>query len=208
MCAVSTLNLENSETQTTYHHGNLRESLLINALELLESTQSTDFSLRELTRMTGVSANAAYRHFANKEKLLTALAAHGFEQMSLLQASAVNAANTPREGFLQAGRAYIAFATQHPALFRLMFGRFAITHRDDTLNAAAQLSYNGMLYSAAAAFGVDVEDTDMKTIAATAWSVVHGLSHLIIDGQFEGLTNNLDHLINQVLQRSIAGHGQ
>ena len=202
MCAVSTLNgLKNDDAQA-YHHGNLREALLINGLALLESTQGTEFSLRELSRVVGVSANAAYRHFANKEELLTAMAIHGFQQMVARQAEQVQSASNAGNGFLSAGRAYVDFARQNPALFRLMFGRFAATQRNEELSAAAQLAYQGMRYSAAAALDKSPDDAEMTVVAMQAWSLVHGLSHLIIDGQFDAHTDNIDQMIDAVFQQA------
>jgi len=60
-----------------YHHGNLRRSLLDKGLELLESRENAEISLRELAREVGVSTNAAYRHFENKDALMVALAVEG-----------------------------------------------------------------------------------------------------------------------------------
>ncbi len=199
---MSTLNgLKNDDTQA-YHHGNLREALLINGLTLLESTRGTEFSLRELTRVVGVSANAAYRHFANKEELLTAMAIHGFQQMVARQAEQIQSASHPVNGFLSAGRAYVDFARQNPALFRLMFGRFAATHRNEELSVAAQLAYEGMRYSAAAALEKSPDDAEITVVAMQAWSLVHGLSHLIIDGQFDTHTDNINKMIDAVLQQA------
>jgi len=65
-----------------YHHGNLREALLERGLVLLEQGPETDFSLRELARRVGVSANATYRHFANKEALTRAMAGAGFRRLT------------------------------------------------------------------------------------------------------------------------------
>src|SRR2546428_5567598 len=66
---------------TTYHHGNLRTALLRAAGERLEKQGITALSLREAARRVGVSHNAPYRHFADREALLAALAAQGFEML-------------------------------------------------------------------------------------------------------------------------------
>ena len=72
MCAVS--------TSRPYHHGDLRAALLDAALELLEEDET--FSLRAVARRAGVSPNAPYRHYADKEALLAALATYGFAQLA------------------------------------------------------------------------------------------------------------------------------
>lgn len=207
MCMVSTLNESSSiphpESKAAsghnYHHGNLRAALIHSGLATLEATQSTEFSLRELTRMIGVSVNAAYRHFTNKDELLSALAIHGFQQLLTRQAEAVHDHTSPRDKFLAAGRAYIDFARQQPALFRLMFGRFATTHRSEALNDSAELAYQGMRYSTALMLGLSIEDDKVIARAMQAWSVIHGLSHLIIDGQIHLHTQDVDGLIDVIL---------
>ncbi len=202
---MSTLNqAESASAADSYHHGNLRETLLTEGLLRLESTSGGEVSLRELSRQVGVSANAVYRHFANKDALLTAMATRGFEQLITAQATAVQSTPDPKMGFLNAGKVYIHFARQHPALFRLMYGRFAVTHRDEQLQTMAQLAYEGMRYCAASAYQLDYDSEYTKTIAARAWSMVHGLSQLIIDGQFEHHSDNLDALIDRVIQIDLA----
>lgn len=198
MYIVSTLN---SNEASSYHHGNLREALLINGLKLLEATQGVDFSMRELTRMIGVSANAVYRHFLNKEELLTALAIYGFEQLLEAQARVINDARNPQEGFLNSGKEYIYFAIKNPSLFKLMYGRFTVKQDDEKLKNMTNLFYTGMSFSAAAAFNEEVNTHKIQTITTLAWGTVHGLSHLIIDGQFDHLTEDaimtmIDDVIN------------
>ena len=192
MCTVSTSN---------YHHGNLREALLAAGLEKLESEQSPEFSLRELTRQVGVSVNAAYRHFASKEDLLCAMAAEGFRQLCVEQATAMQV-DSVEQGFREAGRTYVSFARRRPALFRLMFSRFAVTNRNDELNAGAQMAYEGMRHGVAAILDKPPEDLDVVITSMYAWSLVHGLSHLIIDGQFDSHTDDIDGLVNSVLQHA------
>lgn len=201
MFTVSTLNKKVVDLASTYHHGNLRETLLSQGLILLESSQGTGFSMRELTRIIGVSANSVYRHFANKEELLIALAIHGFEQLLTLQAKAIQQAPDSRQGFILSGKEYIDFAIQHPALFRLMYGRFAVTKADDNLKAMANLAYTGMLYAIANILDVPIEDEKAKILAIKSWSVVHGLSHLLVEGQFDDLSEiDRNNMILQVLE--------
>lgn len=190
----------------SYHHGNLREALLAKGLEMLEAGES-DFSLRELTRRVGVSANAVYRHFAGKEALLSAMAAEGFHRLTSAQAMAVQGGTTPATGFLEAGRAYVRFARRHPALFRLMFGRFAASNPDPELRAAAQLSYEGMRFSVAAILRRPVADAEVLATAMRAWSLVHGLSQLIIDGQMDAHALDIDSLVDAVLSQSAFERG-
>lgn len=168
-----------------YHHGHLREALVAEGLRLLEETGEAAFSLRELARRLGVSANAAYRHFASKDALLEALAADGFRRFGAAQAQAVVASGHPRRGFLAAGHAYVDFARAQPALFRLMFGRFSAGRGEGEMAQAGEWAFQGLRHAVAAALGMAVEDPVVDVAALHAWSLVHGISLLVLDGQFE-----------------------
>ena len=170
---------------SSYHHGHLREALLREGLLLLEEGGEAGFSLRELARRVGVSANAAYRHFARKEALLEALAADGFHRFAAAQAMAAVSGADPREGFLAAGHAYVDFARAQPALFRLMFGRFSAAREDGDMTQAGELAFQGLRHGVAAALGKKVTDPVVDVAALHAWSLVHGLSLLALDGQLE-----------------------
>ena len=200
MCAVSTSMETAAESPPGYHHGNLREALVAAGLAHLDAGRSPDFSLRELTRQVGVSANAAYRHFASKEDLLIAMALEGFRRLTLEQASALQAQASLAAGFMAAGRAYVAFAQRHPALFRLMFGRFVASNGSEELRAAARMAYDGMRHCVAAVLVRPVDDAQVEVAAAHTWSVIHGLGHLLIDGQFDTKTADIERLIEAVLQ--------
>src|SRR6516164_5193274 len=101
-----------------YRHGNLPVALLAAAREILDESGMQAVGLRETARRVGVSATAAYRHFASKEDLLASVAAEGFRELGL-------AMETGRRGvnpLSRAGLAYVEFALQNRGLFRLMFG--------------------------------------------------------------------------------------
>ena len=142
---------------STYHHGELRDAVLRTAGSILEKEGLAALSLREVARRAGVSHNAPYRHFRDREELLAALAADGFERL----ADALQ--SRPRR---ELGEAYVEFALANPQRFRLM-------QRD-------RRAYEALLNSFA-----DLGE-DAPYAAAAAWALVHGLSHLMLDGHFEG----------------------
>ena len=128
---------------------------------MLEKQGLTSLSLRELARRAGVSHNAPYRHFPDRESLLTALAAEGFELLGdALQ-------SRPRR---EMGEAYVEFALQHPQRFRLMFGG-VLPGRDRRAYESLQTAFADLGEHA-------------QYAAAAAWGLVHGLSHLLLDGHF------------------------
>lgn len=141
---------------TTYHHGDLRAAILEAAVRMLEKEGAEGVNVREAARRAGVSHNAPYRHFPDRAALLEALARQGLDQ---LMKALENRSGRDLTG------AYVRFALMHPQLFRLMFsGR-----RAPELEARF-----------AAAFA------DMgKLGAAAAWSLVHGLALLLLDGHFK-----------------------
>lgn len=187
-----------AKSPARYHHGNLRDALVAAGLALLAEGEAEP-GLRELARRLGVSANATYRHFADKNALLSALAAEGFRQLAAAQLQAALTADEPVGRFFATGRAYVHFARQHPALFRLMFSRFAQAGRSDELAAASGLAYEGLRQGVAAALRLAPDSEAVTAAAMHAWSLVHGLSHLILDGQFAALGQDEDAMIDRVL---------
>jgi AcrR family transcriptional regulator len=164
MCTVST-------SGSAYHHGELRPALLRAAARVLEKEGPAALSLRGLARRAGVSHNAPYRHFADREALLAALAADGFRLLGEALAGASGRAM---------GEAYVRFALEHPQRFRLMFGGHLSMARHRELGEAAAHPYQALLD----AFRTQPSIAEPEKAAAAAWSLVHGLAHLLLEGQF------------------------
>jgi len=101
--------------------------------------------------------------------------------------------------FLATGCAYVRFARTHPALFRLMFGRFFMEHRDEDLQRASDQAFDSLKQGVAAALGLAVEDDATRLAAFNAWAVVHGFSNLILDGQIRGDDQELEQVVEQGL---------
>jgi len=152
-----------STLDSPYHHGDLRAALLDQADALLDAGGDGAVSLREVARAAGVSATAAYRHFADKESLLAALAARHYAEFGQILAGAPLA---------EMGRAYIRFALARPGRFRLMFGPL-LAHAGAHPDLAAA---SGAAFAALSAAAPSPDD------ALRAWGLVHGLAHLLLDG--------------------------
>ena len=165
----------------TYHHGDLRSVLLDVADRLLDEDEAGTFSLREVARRAGVSAPAAYRHFRDKEALLAALAAKGFDDFALALEEAIGGAANPLAAM---GQTYVRFAVARPGRFRLMYGR-AISDRSKypELESARLASVDAMR-TAIAASPQAVADPGVASLKL--WCMVHGLSQLILDGMLAG----------------------
>ena len=186
-----------------YHHGNLRAALIEAGLKALEVNDRRELSLRELARRVGVSANASYRHFANKEALLSALAAEGFRRLQAAYTKASAQQSRPDAGFRAAGRVYVQFAIDNPALFRLMFEHFTFIQKDPELLEASMACFQWMLNFLAGMIGLTPNDPRVLLNALVGWSTVHGLSHLVLSGQLESIGGITDQLIDAVVNTDV-----
>ncbi len=195
--------LDPSPGTTTYHHGHLREALLDACLQALDvpAATLTHISLREMARQVGVSPNAAYRHFANKDDLLQAAAAEGFKRLATASAQAMMSHADALQGFRATGLAYVRFARQHPVLFRLMFACPHEQTQNADLSSAALMAFEAMKASAAHVAGLAPEDPAALLVALRAWTIAHGLAHLSLDRQLDQLTTDVDALVEAVLDQ-------
>ncbi len=164
--------------RSTYHHGNLRPALIAAARALLDEGGPGAVGLREAARRVGVSPTATYRHFRDKDDLLAAVAAEGFREF------AAALARGGRESFSAMGAAYVDFALARPGMFRLMFSPLlARSELHPELKAAADEAFAQLRRGVESrAAGGEDKSEGVDAAAIAAWSLVHGLSHLILDG--------------------------
>ena len=164
-----------SQTEkATYHHGDLRQSLLDATLALLAEGQEP--SLRAVARRAGVSPMAPYRHYPDKDALLTAVALRGIEALHRAVSEA-DAAAPAGGGLLAQGQAYVRYAADHPVLFRLMFGP-ARPHAGGAICTASETVRQVMLHRLA----IEAPDRFSPELAVGCWALIHGLALLVIDG--------------------------
>lgn len=171
----------------SYHHGNLRTSLLDAAVATVTEHGPQALVLRDLARQVGVSHNAAYRHFADREELVTEVAAIAMErlvarlQQRLEQVAATDPVLRARRRLAEIGRGYVDFAVSETGLFRLAFSSTATV-----ATAASSPSRDplGLLTTCLDDLvTVGFLSPEARTDAeATCWSGVHGFSVLHIDG--------------------------
>lgn len=189
------------KARDSYHHGDLRAALIGEGMKLLESQDFEALSLREVARNLGVSATAVYRHFPAKEDLLKALAGRGLAMLAEQQQWAAAKAKGA-VAFAETGRAYVRFALSNPNLFRLIFihtpGRLR-PEVDSPEGSPARLLRNYM----AGALGPRATQEQIFVAALRAWSLVHGLSMLILDEQVDRKV--AEAMIDQVIGRDQIG---
>jgi AcrR family transcriptional regulator len=176
------------KAKTDYHHGNLRRALIEAAVKMIAKRGIDALNLRELAARVGVTAGAPYHHFANRSELLRAIAEEGFEKFEALLIAERDAAPADSSARLEAlGRAYVSFAVAHPGYFRVMFHGEAMTSgpTGPSLRAFHLLRDAVVACQAAGA----APKGDPAPLVLTAWSAVHGLATLWVDGAlpFEGM---------------------
>ncbi|WP_404951335.1 TetR/AcrR family transcriptional regulator [Streptomyces sp. ARC12] len=164
---------------STYHHGDLRAACLRAARELLEEDGSAGLSLRAVARRAGVSATAPYRHYADREALVSAVAAEGYRELAEHLVRAHPAPSTPDE-LAAVAVAYVRFALEHPALFRAMFAEPCDPTSEERVAATEAISRYVRTIVGATFPGVDAD-----ALSTTVWALVHGLAFLHLDGKLD-----------------------
>lgn len=193
-----------------YHHGDLRRALLEAAAK---APDIEHISLRELAAGLGVSAAAAYRHFDSREALLAELAAVGIGQLQQcfaetfdLQAPAADAQEAIARLYRLA-LAYLRFADEQPAMWRLIFGVYAVQTRASALQSGAPTSYSYLpaalqgLYTTGVIAAPPVPGDLLFT-----WSTVHGAAALRV-GNVAAALGEVEQVGGEVVQRVLRGIG-
>ena len=167
-----------------YHHGDLPEALVRAAVDLLEEGGAADLSLRAAARRAGVSTGAPYRHFADRDALLSAVAAVGYRDLAAGLAAAHPAPTMP-DDLADIAVAYVEFALARPGLFRVMFaGQCDPTSPE---RVAAVVAINEYLQSIVRQA---LPSDDPEAMAAAVWGLVHGLAFLHLDGKLDSSSTN------------------
>jgi AcrR family transcriptional regulator len=164
-----------------YHHGNLREALLDAALALISEVGPQAFTLREVARRAGVSHNAPYRHFRDKDELLAVVAVQGFERLTASMKRCASRGSSPKDRFRLCGRAYVSFALRWSQHFVVMFDLPSTREKYPEHAAAGDEAFDTLLK-----YIVDCQESgalapgDPKQLAFIAWSIVHGIAKLAV----------------------------
>jgi AcrR family transcriptional regulator len=162
-----------------YHHGHLQDALLQAAIHLISETGPAGLSLREVARRAGVSHNAPYRHFQDREELLAAVAAQGFRELTQAMLDGAAKQSTAMGRLKLAGLAYVEFALRRKEHFTVMFDA-PLSKRHIPISAEAGEQAFGTLVSLVK----NCQDEgqlpagDSRQFALFAWSIVHGVAKL------------------------------
>jgi AcrR family transcriptional regulator len=184
LVALSTRKVEGKGGR--YHHGDLRRALIEAAIDLVGTQGPSGLTLREAARRAGVTHAAPYRHFADKEALLAAVAEEGFISLRAVieQVVASSTGIAQLEGI---GVAYVRFARAHPSQFRVMFGaEIGDKRRYPSLIEADQSVFDVLTGAIRAAQERgELVPGNPARMGMVTWSMLHGVAALVVDGQME-----------------------
>lgn len=163
---------------------NLRRTILDASLGLIASEGLEGFSMREVARRAGVSHQAPYHHFPDRESIMAAIVAEGFTRLRDVSLAALDGLSDPFARLSAVGRAYIQFALDNPAHFTLMFrSEHVREEKHDEAAACAQGAFDVLVQIADEVAAHSSHNT--RTIILTAWSTVHGVATLMLEGKLD-----------------------
>jgi AcrR family transcriptional regulator len=169
-----------------YHHGNLKEALLQAALDLIGQKGAAGFTFADAARMAGVSPAAPYRHFRDRDELLSSIAQRGFEQFEQVLGGAWDDGRPDTmTAFERVGKAYLAFAREEPAYYSAMFESGVPSDANPQLLAAGERAF-GIIRAAAERLAALVPAGTPRPpammMALHFWSMSHGIASLFSRG--------------------------
>jgi len=187
-----------------YHHGDLSRALVLAGRRILEKEGPNALSLRAVAREAGVSPAAPYHHFKDKCDLLAAVAGEGWHELSLAIVEARARAKDPRHGLSEIGVAYVTFARENPALYRLMYNS-ACDQEDMPDHAKGESSGWSQVRAALIAVGVDPDnDLELKLATIASWCAAHGVAEMVGFKEFKDLKEALGG--EEAFSRAILDH--
>lgn len=182
-----------------YHHGDLHNVLLRVAEAELAERGIEAFSLRSVAKRAGVSHAAPAHHFGDTDGLLTALAAKGFREfLAAMTAREARAGPDPQSQVVAAGRGYVDFALERPALFRLLFGSTRPCYANPELELASNAAFRHLVDL------VQVLGGDTATDVPAIWAVAHGLADLLASGRLKMVGNSAgetDAMVDTIIRK-------
>ena len=199
-------------SESRYHHGDLRLTLEREATLMLAESGLEGLSLRKLAERVGVSPPALYHHFRDKNDLLCAIAEKGFDALdaavSLATAGAVGDSVARLRAFVFA---YVAFATESPETYDLMFGRTIWKSGRPTVSLREVAFTTFKRYTARVAALVAEsklpEGESALRLAQASWAMMHGLCRLKIDGIYID-AKDLDAMSEEAVRLVVARLGR
>ncbi len=179
---VTLVHMKKDVGKKPYHHGDARASLLNAVEDIVREDGIETVTIRAAAKAIGVSHAAAFRHFADKQALLTAFATRCANQLAEYMAREAKDAVDPRTAFYQVGLGYLRFALERPGAFQAVF-RDALLDTDDPNYRAAMNRLESLLLGGRQRANKE----ELPPTALLAWGATHGLATLAADGALNNL---------------------
>jgi AcrR family transcriptional regulator len=201
-----------ADLKTGYHHGDLRAALIDAGLQLTRAGGPEALTIREATRRVGVSPNATYRHFADREALLRAVATAIQHRMAARMHSSVRRRGSTElqaaDRLRAVGLGYIRFALDEPGWFAVaFFGADLTTLADEQNGTAVAPPYRALVEALDAMVNAGVLPPERRDGAEwPCWSAVHGFAELVLHGPLRGASRrDVESLAQRTVDDIIAG---
>ena len=195
--------------RSTYHHGDLRQTLLDISVGIIEKKGIEALNLRVVASLAGVSSGAPYHHFAGRTQLILAIADEGFGILEKSMRSASARTGDAAHAKLEAlGQAYVRFAMRYRGHFRTMFRAEGDSQADTALTSAGNRVFQMLcdVIEASQTQGT-IPQGDPQPFVLLTWTAMHGLSTLLVDGGLKKINyspKDLAPLMTNLLKRSLA----
>lgn len=177
-----------------YHHGNLKDAMIVAAADLIRERASIDFTMVDAARRAGVSNAAPYRHFKDRDALLEAVCHVAF--MALTEATRKTASSvdlSTEEGIIAIGKGYIEFVTSHPEFYDLMWGDMGLRALNTVDDAIKNSGFYVLVDSVTQWCNANgVSNYDAPELAVKLWATAHGLSCLYMNQSLDSFLPNSD----------------
>lgn len=174
----------------TYHHGDLKKELIHNGLLLLNKEGIDGFSLRKVASMSGVSHNAPYKHFKDKDDLINEIIKEVWKEfyIALLEVTEIYT-NDPKLRIVEMGKAYVKFMVENPEYLKFMFlsdNAYPVKIVDNKFSDDKVGAFEVFKDSAERFFKeIKLDENLYMQKTLTLWSMVHGIAILIIKRSIE-----------------------
>lgn len=172
--------------KTPYHHGDLKNALIEAGIEILSKDGLGALSLRSVARKAGVSHAAPYAHFTDKQALVAAISTEGYRKLyERVAQAAARYAGDPLRQFVESSWAYVAFALEEPAHFKITLSGVVEKEKDyPAFVEIAQKNYRSLLEIVTICQAAGILDPGPPDLmAVSVWGLIHGFTTLILEGQ-------------------------
>lgn len=170
----------------TYHHGDLKNALIKAGVEILSKEGIEGLTLRKVAQRAGVSHNAPYSHFPDKQSLIAAISTEGFKQLyDELDATASLYSHDPRQQLQEGAWAYAQFALNHADTFKIMFSGVLEKEKDyPDFVEVSRKTFDRVVDIVKACQAANVLGSGpAEVMAVSIWGQVHGIVCLMLEGQ-------------------------